>query len=208
MMKKVMNMVRPNKVRNNFLNDNVRKSIVKHIDDNSNIFSNLGNVENVGYGNFKISHFKNDKFKFKEGDYIVDYFTNNIPECKNFKQDIQNIIDKTSIELGFTNLKVDNSWITIMDKESSLMRHDHIPSKLSGVIYLNIDESSSDIYFYNPNDKIKLYQFDKADKNNCRNFYFKPKNNDLIIFPSWIEHDSSYKVNQSTNRIALSFNSL
>ena len=192
----------------NFLDDNVRKSIVKHIKDNSNVFNNLGNVEGVGYGNFKISHYKNDKFKFKDGDYIVDYFTNNIPECKNFKQDIQNIIDKTSVELGFTNLKVDNSWITIMDKDSSLMKHDHIPSKLSGVIYLNIDNSSSDIYFYNPNDKIKLYKFDSIDKNNCINFNFKPKNNDLIIFPSWIEHDSSYKVNQTTNRIALSFNSL
>ena len=55
----------------NFLDDNVRKSIVKHIKDNSNVFNNLGNVEGVGYGNFKISHYKNDKFKFKDGDYKI-----------------------------------------------------------------------------------------------------------------------------------------
>ena len=192
-------------LKKDFISDEIRLDILKHIKINKNLFNKLGSVGDVCYGDFKISHFRNTG-KFKNGNNIIEYFTDNIPSCRNLKKDVQGVINSLSKEFGFNKLKLENSWITIQNKGSSLKKHSHLPAKLSGVFYLNVDEKSSIIYFNNPNPFIQIYKYDFDTFFNYSYVYVKPSNKDLLIFPAWLTHDSGNEINKTNNRVALSFN--
>ena len=54
-------------------------------------------------------------------------------------------------------------------------------AKISGVLYLNTDEKSSKLYFYNPNLLIVNHNYDFLNSSNFEYFSIVPKNNDLIF---------------------------
>ena len=59
-----------------FITEKERLSILSYIKRNPKIFKKIGNVEGVGYGNFKITHQKTTNFNFfPEGGNILEYFT-------------------------------------------------------------------------------------------------------------------------------------
>jgi len=108
---------------------------------------------------------------------------------------------------GMNDLIVTNNWINLQNKGSLLKKHCHPNSKLSGVIFLNVDEGSSKLVFENPNPFIHFEDYHNITEYNRTDYNIQPNNNQLIIFPSWLQHSSGYDLNLSNNRTVLSFNS-
>jgi hypothetical protein len=193
--------------KKNFTTDEERLSIVSHIKANSKLFDKIGNVEGVGYGNFRITHYKTNNINnFFEGNNIINYFVKTLPKCFNLKNKIEQTINELTPFFGFNKVDIDNSWITIQKKESSLLRHSHSLSKLSVILYLNVGDKASDLFFYNPNPNYKFMEYDIYDHTNFSSFQVTPENNLLLIFPGWLEHGSDIVPNEFEDRIALSIN--
>jgi uncharacterized protein (TIGR02466 family) len=175
----------------NFLNHNQREEIINF---SKNI--NLKKQDSLD-GDALSSH------------YLEDDILNRITSLKNcddifanLEKHIKNYTDK----IGCGKCKITNSWINIQKKDSRLLKHTHPDSIISGVIYLNTDEKSSKLYFYNPN---QIISWTRRELNTCYNNeyqYIVPKNGDLFLFPSWLSHGSHIDINNTDERMALSFN--
>jgi uncharacterized protein (TIGR02466 family) len=189
-------------ILNNFLNDQICKTIFNFILLNKN---KIGKLSGLGKGEFRISHFKNKDFNFfKEGDQFIDFIDKELKI--NLKNNIQEVVKLCEKDFGFYNLKLLNSWTTIQDKNSVLLRHHHAPCKLSGVFYLNVDKNGPPLTFYNPDPVIDTYIFDFHNLNTSSKFNIIPQIGDLILFPSYLNHDSNNENNMIENRVAISFN--
>ena len=151
-------------------------------------------------GNAVSSHFVNDMTEQGLGNLI----TNNIVIDK-----LNLAIDEYRKEYGCIPLKVENAWINIQNKGSTLNFHTHSDSIFSGAIYLSVDNNSSNLCFINPNPYSDFLSYFCAPETstfiNYRTIYVRPKNGDLFLFPSWLKH-GSHDINQTEERIVLSFN--
>ena len=85
--------------------------------------------------------------------------------------------------------------------------HFHQNSIISGVFYVSTVENDS-ITFFDPNSKVKnLIKITTNEYNpfNSTDMTFPVKDNQLILFPSWMNH--SVQANKGTkDRISISFN--
>ena len=111
-------------------------------------------------------------------------------------------------DLGIKDCFIEQSWVNIQKPNSELLKHNHSPSPISGGLYLKVDDKSNKIFFHNPNPFIRIMNAIKSTYNNNSYSYIKPKNGDLILFPGWLEHSSNRELNQSQERIVLSFNTI
>lgn len=119
---------------------------------------------------------------------------------------IQEKLDDYSKTCGLYDLKITNMWHNVQDKGSVLKEHRHPNSKVSGVLFLEVDEKSSKLYLQNPNTFVKFDDYTEENEYNFYHTWFQPKIGDLILFPSWLEHGSNGDKNESNRRISLSFN--
>jgi len=137
--------------------------------------------------------------------YSLDCFLS-----KNKQTNIKNKLLKTS-EIYANNIgykirkKIDNSWFNIEKEGSNVMKHCHPLSILSGVLYLNADNKTPCLCFYNPN----YYSLHNVSHNNSSEYVsegvrFYPKIGSLYMFPSWLIHGT--EVNRMKEKIVLSFN--
>ena len=100
-------------------------------------------------------------------------------------------------KLFFPNLEITNSWCNVQGEHSTLNFHRHPDSIISGIIFLQVDDKSSKLYFQNPNN---IYV--KCDDDMC----ITPEPGLLLMWPSWLAHGSGEDTNTSTERIVVSFN--
>ena len=107
---------------------------------------------------------------------------------------------------GISRLMIDNSWSNIQSKGSTLRRHTHPNSKVSGSLFINVDQNSSKLHLYNPNPYIKYEDYDKVTDCSAVDFEIQPTNGQLILFPSWLEHGSDEQKNNTDQRVVISFN--
>jgi uncharacterized protein (TIGR02466 family) len=173
---------------NNLLRETECNEIIKNLPNNK--FSNHLCIK----GNGKSTHGVNSN--------ILSGMSKDILKKINIK------IEEYSIDYGVRKLKIDNSWINVQNKNSILTKHSHPDSIISGVLYLKVDSKSSKLYFYNPNVYRNFVNFIKQTEYSNDSYFFTPQIGDLILFPSWLMHGSDNKKNNSTERIALSFNTL
>lgn len=108
--------------------------------------------------------------------------------------------------LGIPPVVLYNTWANIQNEGSSLRYHTHPNSEVSGVLYLNVNDSAAAISFINPNPYIKYQFYNKETEYNFKSFWVKPKNGDLVLFPSWLEHGSFN--NTMKGRCCISFNAI
>ena len=111
-------------------------------------------------------------------------------------------------------LKISKLWFVITKKMCIIKKHSHFNSDFSGVFYLDIEETKEidgGLKIYNPMENIVILKFSE-DKNMfiktvCaeKNYTFKPKKNDLIIFNSYLEHSVNNTSSKQTDRISLPF---
>ena len=110
--------------------------------------------------------------------------------------------------IGYPNQEIANSWHNIQSENSILKMHTHPTSRISGALYLLVDENSSEITFANPNASLVSYAgFKHETPYSFISYSFKPHIGDLFMFPSWLEHGSNGVANATNKRIVISFNS-
>ena len=127
---------------------------------------------------------------------------------KSFKDNILKFTKKYAESSGFELYnEIKNSWFNIQNEGSILNNHTHPGSVLSGVIFLKVDNSSSPIYFFNPNPMLDFTNYIDTEYY-YEYYYFNPQLGTLLLFPSWLKHGSNKVENKSNERISISFNVL
>ena len=86
--------------------------------------------------------------------------------------------------------------------------HTHPYNYLSGVYYLKVPPKSGNLVFLEPKPQAEVLSPPKkkeASIHTAHSVDFEPKQNTLIFFPSWLQHE--VKINNSNqDRVILSFN--
>jgi uncharacterized protein (TIGR02466 family) len=106
---------------------------------------------------------------------------------------------------------ITNSWINIHKRGQSAGPHVHHNSLISGVLYLQVTESSGDLVFHR-ND-LSLIPFppsldldmDAFNIYNCKTWAYRPKTNDICLFPSVVMHSADFN-GSDEERWCLAFN--
>lgn len=127
-------------------------------------------------------------------------------ECEHLFQKISNkLVEITKINDKPIRF---NSWVNINPKGSYNKPHSHLNTTifLSGVYYLKVPEGSGDIKFYDPRGHwIRGMRDHKFFYNGITYLTYSPKVDELILFPSWLEHDVSENTGDG-ERISIAFN--
>jgi len=138
---------------------------------------------------------------------ILKDIKENVVSCSNIIDILSECLREYEQECGLHELFITNSWFNIQEINSRLEYHTHCGSIISGAFYINVDDQSSKFVMMNPNNR-NLY-FDSVrypSEFNTDKISIKPKNNSLILFPSWILHGSDCIINKTNDRTVISFN--
>ena len=86
--------------------------------------------------------------------------------------------------------------------------HFHQNSIVSGVFYISVEEDDG-IVFTDPNAKLKdMIKFKIEEYNiwNSSTWYLPSITNELMLFPSWLDHQVKPNPKATKDRISISFN--
>lgn len=103
---------------------------------------------------------------------------------------------------------ITQSWLNITKPGEFHHEHSHQNSIISGVFYISTEEDDK-ITFSDVNAKLKEFiSFEKEEFNiwNSSSWFFPVNNNELVLFPSWLNHKVDRNEKATTDRISLSFN--
>ena len=103
---------------------------------------------------------------------------------------------------------ITQSWLNITKPGEFHHEHSHQNSIISGVFYISTEEDDK-ITFSDVNAKLKEFiSFEKEEFNiwNSSSWFFPVNNNELVLFPSWLDHQVEPNEKATTDRISLSFN--
>tara|TARA_B110001454_G_scaffold36003_1_gene35470 strand:+ start:170 stop:775 length:606 start_codon:yes stop_codon:yes gene_type:complete len=116
-----------------------------------------------------------------------------------------NIMDKLNYKAD--QLEITDMWGTVLKENETHPPHTHSNNFLSGVFYLDADDTMPGIIFQDPRPAADVFVPRKKTKTNENSnlLSYASKNNRLIIFPSWLLH--WVPINKSKrDRISISFN--
>ena len=106
---------------------------------------------------------------------------------------------------------ITNSWINVHARGQAAGQHIHCNSLISGVLYLQVNETSGDLVFHRdiysliPFPPTLDFDVDAFNIYNCKSWGYKPQNNDICLFPSTVMHSAD--TNESDEeRWCLAFN--
>ena len=180
-----------------FNHDFETKDIIDSIYKYDNLF-NVNEFTNDSHKNiFQSEHNLNIKKEFVDTSKSIENFVN---------KNIANIFNSKKINL----IKM---WFVITKQSGIINKHSHFNSDLSGVLYLKVSPNSfnSELEIFNPLEEIDIYKYNlnlnKIEKSifTGDKYLFSPKNNDLIIFNSYLEHSVQNKDPNIADRISLPF---
>ncbi len=140
-----------------------------------------------------------------------DHFNLQDNSLSNFLKSINSNIGKAISDMGWdTNsqiVKITNMWSIINKRDSFNERHHHGNSALSAAYYVNANEDSGDIVFYDPRQAFTFSHPENSQINNL-NAQVKsitPKKGMLVLFPSYLEHSVNPSKSKE-DRVVISFN--
>ena len=136
-------------------------------------------------------------------------FDTKLKELKQFceqqlKTYVEFVIDPKE-ELDFY---ITQSWLNITKPGGCHHEHFHANSIISGVFYISTVEDDK-IEFKDPNSKVKtMLHFQPREYNiwNSATWALPVNTNELILFPSYIDHQVKVNEKATTDRISLAFN--
>jgi uncharacterized protein (TIGR02466 family) len=112
----------------------------------------------------------------------------------------------------FEDLTLTAMWSNLHKNGGNHHIHQHPNSFISGVIYLQIPEESTDagkILFTDPRVQKNMVfaDFIKETSLSNRNIWYQPEEGLILLFPSWLEHGTErFLCPSEERRISLSFN--
>lgn len=143
---------------------------------------------------------------YEEKSDFLQIISDNVNSCRDLKSKLFDAVKDYENDTGVQLTELNNSWFNIQQKGSVLVDHAHPMSILSGALYVNIDADSSSLYFSNPNPFNAFQDVTRLTEYTYEKYWIKPSLGQLVIFPSWLKHGSNNTINESTNRIVISFN--
>ena len=104
------------------------------------------------------------------------------------------------------NFNVQQAWWTTYDKGSYIPRHSHSNSMISGAYYLRQPEGAGEITFFNPLGPLinHLYHDDLIFQT-AGSIDIQPQEGTLLLFPGWLEHETT-RNESDHDKIIVSFN--
>lgn len=165
--------------------------------DTKNVLENLSKIDYEYIS-------ENDNYFSVNTKILDDHKLNDIK-----KEIDEKVLEFTTSILGIEQeLYITESWIAKTVSGGHHSVHNHPNSLFSGVLYLQIPTDSSILFHYDT-DLFKNFNFQFNFKSfneyNSQVTRVMLDNNDLIIFPSWLNH--SVEINNSQiERIVLGFN--
>lgn len=186
-----------------------------------NLFSTPLYIENIGpLDQFLLSYVRNLEFPDEAAGHLhtSDKYILNHSKFAKLSNIIQSHIDNFAYNIldlqKDVKWEIQNSWINLHRTGEYNSVHWHSNAIMSGVFYIQADDTTGPIRFYKAKNHMNLF-FDtiRYDRSNplafneysSESFDMNPRAGDLILFPSHLQH--SVDPNQSTNeRISLAFN--
>ena len=136
-------------------------------------------------------------------------FTGKLKKIKQFcEQHIKTYVEHVINPKEELDFYITQSWLNITKPGQFHHSHWHSNSIISGVFYISTEEGDK-ITFQDPNSKIKkLISFEDKEHIiwNSINYSVHSITNELILFPSWLDHGVEVNEKATTDRISLSFN--
>ena len=136
-------------------------------------------------------------------------FNGKLKNIKQFCEEQLNIYVKEVINpKEELDIYITQSWLNITKPGEFHHEHSHQNSIVSGVFYISTEEDDK-ITFSDPNVKLReLIKFEQKEYNpfNSSSWFFPSITNELILFPSWLNHKVEVNEKATTDRISISFN--
>lgn len=146
--------------------------------------------------------FQSDIYNVKEN-ILFEKFINTTSNS------IHTLIQNYALSFNY-NIKINGIWFNVNPPNSYNLTHTHSGCSFSASYYINTPKNSGRIVFENPSigqqiDNFYQNKFREFNNINQGKYYIEPKENVLILFPSWLPH---YVEQNKSNedRIGLSFN--
>ena len=109
---------------------------------------------------------------------------------------------------GDLDFYITQSWLNVNRPGESHYEHCHSNSIISGVFYISTEEDDK-ITFVDPNYHVKdRIKFETKVSNiwNSEQWSFQSNSNELILFPSWLNHMVNSNPRATKDRLSISFN--
>jgi uncharacterized protein (TIGR02466 family) len=135
-----------------------------------------------------------------------DYVLNNLPSLKDqIEEHLATYVDEIIKSKHELSLYLTQSWINKNKNGTKHRKHMHTNSIVSGVIYFS--ENPQPISFFKHFDFLEPWQIEPAEytKFNYKQWKFNPKQYQMIIFPSCLEHAVDENKTE-IERMSLAFN--
>jgi len=136
-------------------------------------------------------------------------FNGKLKKIKQFcEQQIKIYVEQIIDPEEALNIYITQSWLNITKPGEWHHNHSHANSIISGVFYISVEKDDK-IFFEDPNIEVKGVIKIKPKESNVWNsfsWYFPVNNNELILFPSWLNHNVKPNKKATRDRISLSFN--
>lgn len=185
--------------------------------------SNIGKVDpitlawikNLNYPPQAVGHDGSDDHlpKHKQGMHILHN-----KKLRKLKEQIQNCVNYFAHEVldieDHINFEIQASWINKIESgDADIVKHGHAGSMISGVYYIDSDNTTAPITF----EKAYMYPnlfhnsvpltFKKKNYNqyNIQEFTINPLPGDILLFPSHLEH-TVHRVDTKKDRYGIAFN--
>jgi uncharacterized protein (TIGR02466 family) len=100
---------------------------------------------------------------------------------------------------------ITQSWLNYTESTQYHHTHEHPNSIISGVLYINADETNDMIKFYNNYYETIKIQPKEYNIYNSKSWWFPVKTGQIVLFPSSTTHSVEVKKGDNT-RVSLAFN--
>jgi hypothetical protein len=124
-----------------------------------------------------------------------------------FFHSINPIISDYSNQSNISRSNNINYWIQDYSKNEFHSSHNHGDSLISGVYYIRANNNAGSLKFTNPNPLFSVTDLKENSKNEV-NFEIKPQKGLLVLFPSWLLHETMASSRDNCIRTCLAFNLL
>ena len=134
--------------------------------------------------------------------YVLD--SSGFEELKNFCQTAVDLYVDKIMRTKNSNIQITQSWLNLTKEGEGHHEHAHGNSVISGVFCVK-ENTSGLMILKNPIRRDFTFEVEEWNLHNCQYFNMPILQNQLILFPSFLEHSVSKVI--GSDRITLAFNS-
>lgn len=131
------------------------------------------------------------------------------PELSDFVNEIKNAVNDylNFMKYQREGFEITNCWGNLYTHMDMLQRHSHPNNFISGSYYVSAPKGSGTITFFEPRPHASILDPAKHEHTleNSAAVSFPPIEGQLLLFPSWLEHQVDFNIGNE-DRISIAFN--